>query len=76
MLDAGICSTRQIAASWGLTGKTIRKAARPAAAAPKLKLVPLKVLPSRATRARPAAPRAEGVGAVIESALRAAGLMR
>ena len=74
MLEAGICSTSRVAGSWGLTGKTAtraaqRDAARPAAV-PALKL-------ATKPRARPAArPRATGVGAVIEDALRAAGLMR
>jgi poly(hydroxyalkanoate) depolymerase family esterase len=84
MLEAGICSTRHLAAAWGLTGKSVTKAARPVATAPKragpLKLVPLKLVPpkaaAKAARKSPVAPRAEGVGAVIESALRAAGLMR
>jgi poly(hydroxyalkanoate) depolymerase family esterase len=67
MLDAGICSTRHIAASWGLTGKTRRRVA----AEPK-RHAPIKPVP----RKRATAPRAEGVGSVIESALRAAGLMR
>ena len=75
MLEAGICSTSRIAGFWGLTGKAVRQpasrdVARPAAmAAKKSKAKP---------RARPmtAKPRATGVGAVIENALRAAGLMR
>ena len=70
MLDAGICSTRHLAASWGLTGQVVKKKAR--SAAPPKRLVPVRLAP----RKRAAAPRAEGVGAVIESALRAAGLMR
>ena len=75
MLEAGICSTSRIAASWGLTGKTVKQtAARPAA--PRTPVTP--PLKAAKPRARPAAaaPRAKGVGAVIEDALRAAGLMR
>ena len=74
MLEAGICSTSRIAGSWGLTGKIAeqgvpREAARPVSI-PALK-------PAAKPRARPAAtPRSTGVGAVIEDALRAAGLMR
>ena len=50
MLDAGICSTRHVAASWGLTGKVRRRAAndRPAAETERavaLKLAPLKLAP-------------------------------
>ena len=74
MLEAGICSTSRIAGSWGLTGKTVRQAApSEATRAPATPL--LKPSPPRA-RPAPAAPRATGVGAVIEDALRAAGLMR
>jgi len=66
MLEAGICSTGRIAASWGLTKGAARVEAshRPAPAA------------KRAPRRRAAVPVARGVGAVIEDALRAAGLMR
>ena len=75
MLDAGICSTSRIAGFWGLTSDTASQTAprvtpqSPAAPAQK------SVAKPRA-RAVPAAPRATGVGAVIEDALRAAGLMR
>ena len=65
MLDAGICSTSRIAGSWGLTGTIVRRKA----AVPVLKQ-------AAKPRASPGAPRANGVGAVIEDALRAAGLMR
>ncbi len=68
MLEANICSTRRIAESWGLTGKVVAKTepriavtAVPPTRTPTMPLVP---------------PRATGVGAVIEDALRAAGLMR
>ena len=74
MLEAGICSTSRIAGSWGLTGKTVTQpAARPA---PK-RAAGAAFKPASQPRARAAAsPRAKGVGAVIEDALRAAGLMR
>lgn len=73
MLDVGICSTRMMAESWGLTGNQAA-ASRPAATLEERPAV------LRAVRTSPpeprAAPRANGVGAVIEDALRAAGLMR
>ena len=77
MLEAGICSTSRIAASWGLTGKVARQAARPETVRPPVAPSP-KPAAAPQPRARPAAasPRAKGVGAVIEDALRAAGLMR
>lgn len=70
MLQAGICSTKHIADSWGLAGegtggRELRNEASkvpPAAARPAFAASP--------------APAAAGVGAVIEDALRAAGLMR
>jgi poly(hydroxyalkanoate) depolymerase family esterase len=70
MLEAGICSTLRIAGSWGLTGEAAKHSAGRVEAVPTAKPAPRR-------RARPApAPRATGVGAVIEDALRAAGLMR
>jgi hypothetical protein len=71
MLEAGICSTSRIAGFWGLIGKQADQN-RAAATAPG------KVSPLAKPQPRPAAtpPRASGVGAVIEDALRAAGLMR
>ncbi len=76
MLEAGICSTSRIAAFWGLTGKVVRQTApREAARAAPAKAVPPAKAKPRA-RSATAPPRATGVGAVIESALRAAGLMR
>ena len=70
MLEAGICSTRQIAQSWGLVGDyDHRREPSPPSA---------KVVSARTVR-RPEispAPAGGGVGAVIEDALRAAGLMR
>ena len=76
MLDAGICSTSRIAGSWGLTGKIAEASGARAEAAPRPVSIPA-LKPAAKPRARPAAtPRATGVGAVIEDALRAAGLMR
>lgn len=77
MLEAGICSTSRIAGSWGLTGKTARRSA-PREAVRSNAIPALKPAAIPAPRQRPvaAAPRAKGVGAVIEDALRAAGLMR
>ncbi len=78
MLEAGICSTSQIAAAWGLTGKTVKQAAARAEAVQPTAAPAIKAPAVPKPRARPAAatPRAKGVGAVIEDALRAAGLMR
>jgi poly(hydroxyalkanoate) depolymerase family esterase len=65
MLEAGISSTRHIAAFWGLTEAVV-------AQAPRLK----PTVAHAAERAQaPAAVPATGVGKVIEDALRAAGLM-
>ena len=70
MLEANICSTRRIAEGWGLTGTVIAKiepeVAAAAAAEPLTRNPTMPLLPSYPT----------GVGAVIEDALRAAGLMR
>ena len=73
MLDVGVCSTQQIAASWGIAD-AVPVAARKAPA------------PRRTDRPAPAKPRlvptasleveVSGVKKVIEDALRAAGLMR
>ncbi|MCY7398468.1 MAG: PHB depolymerase family esterase [Sphingomonas bacterium] len=76
MLEAGICSTSRIAGSWGLTGKTVRQAAPRADAVRSPTTPALKPAVKPRARSTPAAPRAKGVGAVIEDALRAAGLMR
>ena len=67
MLEAGICSTKRIAAFWGLI-KDARRAEPPPAAKPAT-IATLIEEPQTAS-----APG--GVGAVIENALRAAGLMR
>jgi poly(hydroxyalkanoate) depolymerase family esterase len=85
MLDAGISSTRHIAGFWGLGTTKAARQAQPAPATPPPRLRPEKaaIAPERVTAApaarRPASPvrnAATGVGAVIEDALRAAGLMR
>lgn len=70
MLEANICSTRQIASSWGLTGDSVSRGS-PAPGATDAR--------ANQSPARPASlspPEQSGVGAVIENALRAAGLMR
>lgn len=76
MLDVGIASTRQIAASWGLgTAHVAPKERVVASAAPAQ--VPALRRPKRLYPERVApAPRTGGVQQVIEDALRAAGLMR
>ena len=77
MLDAGICSTRRIAESWGLTATTAKTATATTGARAPAKAEPrvlAAIKPGR--RKRNVAPRATGVQAVIEDALRAAGLMR
>jgi poly(hydroxyalkanoate) depolymerase family esterase len=80
MLEAGISSTRRIAAFWGLLG-TEATAAAPTAS----EVAPFTARPARSqseptpepAQERPAAPyQAGGVKRVIEDALRAAGLMR
>ena len=66
MLEAGICSTRRIAEFWGLVSSA--SAAR---------ALPSENLDIRPASSWPSAPqRPVGPGAVIEDALRAAGLMR
>ena len=72
MLEAGICSTSRIAQSWGLTGKTVaRPAAKPTAA-----IDGVRPAPAIVRHARPSSAAGQNVTAVIEDALRAAGLMR
>lgn len=69
MLEAGLCSTRRIASSWGLLAeRSDRSTSR--AAIPAVVERPALHSPLSAT------PRPAGVGAVIENALRSAGLMR
>jgi poly(hydroxyalkanoate) depolymerase family esterase len=67
MLEAGICSTSRIAASWGLKRQE---------AAPRVAVKPAVAAAPRASRRAIPAAAPRGVGAVIEDALRAAGLMR
>ena len=69
MLEAGICSTRHIAASWGLVGDVVA----PREAVDRAVTGPSAEVPSRPV---PPTSRPSGAGAVIEDALRAAGLMR
>lgn len=77
MLEAGICSTSRIAEAWGLTGQAVTQADRVEAVRPVV-ATPTKpsAVPKRRTRPAATPSRATGVGAVIEDALRAAGLMR
>ena len=63
MLEAGICSSKRIAEFWGLTKNEPRAQAKPATVATLVDQPPANHSPG-------------GVGAVIENALRAAGLMR
>lgn len=70
MLEAGICSTSRIAQSWGLIGD---RDARPAARSIAVSERPR---PALAPAAEPASASRPAVTAVIEDALRAAGLMR
>jgi len=81
MIDAGISSTRHIAAFWGLTDAIGRADGDFDRAEPSLPTIPLPAL--RTIRLTPEpqpepvrADAATGVGKVIEDALRAAGLMR
>ena len=68
MLDVGISSSQRIAALWGLT-PALQSIAQPTKAVPPRKA-------SRAPAAAAQRPAVNGVGQVIEDALRAAGLMR
>ena len=68
MLDAGICSTRRIAAFWGLAANEPAKRDIPRSG-DRFDAKPEPLRPSPP-------PRPVGPGAVIEDALRAAGLMR
>ena len=70
MIEANICSTRTIASSWGL----IQEGAKQSAPAQEAVRVSPAQRPARPSSASPVNPG--GVGAVIEDALRAAGLMR
>lgn len=70
MLEASICSTRKIASSWGLVEEGVKES-EPARKAVEV----VGVRPPPQSRFSPQAGPG-GVGAVIEDALRAAGLMR
>ncbi len=71
MLEAGISSTRHIAASWGIAGEVEGEMALPGVRTE----VPTQFTrPSPVRAAISAAPA--GVGKIIEDALRSAGLMR
>jgi poly(hydroxyalkanoate) depolymerase family esterase len=74
MLEVGLSSTRQIADFFGISGAEERRAAspRPAAAKP----APRPQVRAEPRAEPPARPAAHGPQAVIEKALRAAGLMR
>ena len=69
MLDAGICSTRHIAAGWGLLAQSadVQRALAPAQD---------RCEPEATQTPRSAMPGSSRVGAIIEDALRSAGLMR
>ena len=71
MLEAGISSTRHIAASWGIAGEVEAETALPGV---RPDLPTQFTRPSPARAAVSAAPA--GVGKIIEDALRSAGLMR
>jgi len=70
MLEANICSTRLIANSWGLVAEGIDRRESPRAQ----RNASASSTPPRPMSSSPQRP--SGVGAVIEDALRAAGLMR
>ena len=69
MLEAGICSTRQIARSWGLLGESVELQGVPSSSSP---------LGARGPEAssQRLTPHRSNVSAIIEDALRSAGLMR
>jgi poly(hydroxyalkanoate) depolymerase family esterase len=75
MLDAGISSTRHIAAFWGLTEAKAASAASRAAPSPEPEFPRLTRL-SPTPAAPPQAQRGSSVAQVIDDALRAAGLKR
>jgi poly(hydroxyalkanoate) depolymerase family esterase len=70
MLEANICSTRQIAQAWGLIGGGVGRREPVHVAAT------TRAVPATSTPISPSPPEQSGVGAIIEDALRAAGLMR
>ena len=70
MLEAGICSTRQIAHSWGLVAEGVPRRV------PAQDVVKLGAARAPSPPVTPPPPGQSDVGTVIEDALRAAGLMR
>jgi poly(hydroxyalkanoate) depolymerase family esterase len=72
MLEAGICSTRHIAQSWGLIGESASQPV-PTTVAIHDKAKSAQMPPPTAA---PQPSKPSGPGAIIEDALRAAGLMR
>lgn len=78
MLEAGISSTRHIAASWGLAPSGIAAAILPSAARGRREPIAgaARTAAEPLARKRVVKPSLDGVGKVIEDALRAAGLMR
>lgn len=72
MLDVGVASTRDIAASWGLVHEV--EAATPRSVEPPraVRTPP----PPRPAQAAPVLPNVSAIGKVIEDALRTAGLMK
>jgi hypothetical protein len=79
MLDVSISSTDRIASFFGIARPAHPAASKPASAEPraaKLEPMPLRRTKTKRPEKRKAANPASGVQNVIESALRAAGLMR
>jgi poly(hydroxyalkanoate) depolymerase family esterase len=75
MLDVGLGSTRGIAEFFGIAGEAVAAPVEERGAAPALALEPVAASRARA-EPEPAPADASGVQAVIERALRSAGLMR
>jgi poly(3-hydroxybutyrate) depolymerase len=80
MLDVGISSTRAIAQFWGLADRAeqpaMAKVSETSATSAQLEPAAIVQLAANAFRYAPATHPRKGVGAVIEDALRAAGLMK
>ena len=89
MLEAGVCSTRRVAEFWGIAAGSQAARAEPADAAARdgtarapvsrkaaRVLTPEPLAPGSSTPPQSARAKPGGVGAVIEEALRSAGLMR
>ncbi len=73
MLEVGISSTREIAQFWGLADRVEGKKIATMAA---LAAMAIPQVATRAVRMAPVGKPQKGVGAIIEDALRAAGLMK